>query len=107
VLSVALAQRAAQIADAVDEAEFLRLATGPILTREQRAFGAGERGAAAALDERDEALVDVLLDRLEVRHVLGLFRLEWIEHHLALARGVDGPLDAQPLQQAGGTEGGA
>src|ERR1700736_859298 len=75
-LSVALAQRAAQIADAVDEAELVRLATGPILAVEQVGFGAGGRGAAAALDERDEALVDVLLDCLEMRHVLGLLRLE-------------------------------
>src|ERR1700732_3953701 len=105
VLSVALAQRAAQITDAVDEAEILRLATGPILAVEQVGFRAGERGAAAALDERDEALMDVLLDCLEMRHVLGLLRLERVEHTLALAGGVDAPLDAEPLHQAVEAEG--
>src|SRR5262249_25213106 len=94
VLAVALAQDTAQIADAGDEAEFLRLAAGPIFAGEQGGFGTRERGAAAAFDERDEPLVDVLLDRLEVRHVLGLFGQERVEHHLALARGVDAPLDA-------------
>src|SRR5262245_66295206 len=54
----------AQIADAVGEAELGRLAAGPVLAGEQGFFGTLEPSAAAALDERDELLVDVLLPRL-------------------------------------------
>src|SRR4029077_9347594 len=103
-LAVALAQGAAQIPDPVDETQFLRLAAGPILAAEQVRFETGERGAATAFHEIDETAVNVLLDRLEVLHVLGLLGLERVEHHLAFASSVDAPLDAEALQQAVGAE---
>ena len=60
--------------------------------------------AAAFLDQRDEVLVDVLLDRLDALHVLRLLRQERIEHHLALAGGVEPALDAELFHQLGEAE---
>src|SRR5262249_48636103 len=78
-LAVALAQCSAQIADPVDEAHLLGLAAGPIFAAEEARLVAVEGSAAAAFHQIDKAPMNILLDRLEVRDVLGLLRLERVE----------------------------
>ena len=51
-----------------------------------------------------KARVDVLLDRLEARDVLGVLGQERIEHRLVGAGRIDAPLDADLLDQLGKAE---
>ena len=39
------------------------------------------------------------LKRFQPFHILRVLGLEWVEHRLVVARGVDAPLDAEPLDQ--------
>src|SRR5262249_60713982 len=94
VLAEALAQPRAQLAEPIDQAVAERRLGAPVLAREQGIFGAGQARAAALLDEADEGLVNLALDRLQVLDVFRPLGQERIEHHLLLARGVDAPLDA-------------
>src|SRR6476661_7340596 len=105
LVAEALAQCRAQVAEPVGKAKLDRVLRAPKLAGEQRLVGALEARAAPLLDQRDEALVDVLLDGLEAFDVLRLLGLERVEHHLALARAVDAPLDAEPVHQLGEAEG--
>ena len=57
--------------------------------------------SAALLYERDEALMNLLLDRLDPFHVVGLLRQKRIEHRFAIAGGVKPPLDADLLHEFG------
>src|SRR5579885_664650 len=100
-----LAQNAPQIADAIGEAEADRGLRSPKFSREQQRVLALEAAGTPFLHQRDEMRVDILLDGLQALDVFRLFRLEGIEHHLALARGVDAALDAELLHQLGKAEG--
>src|SRR5215469_17449537 len=95
VLAEALAQDRTQVAQPIDQTVAERRLGSPILAREQGIFRARQARAAAPLDEADEGLVDLALERLEVRDVVRVLRQEWIEHHLLLARRIDPPLDAE------------
>ena len=54
---------------------------------------------APFFDQSNEVLVDVFLDRLDAFDVLRFFRLKRIEHHFALAGGVEPALHAELLHQ--------
>ena len=70
-----------------------RLPAGPELAGEQVVASACDPRAPAFLHERDEVLVDDLLNFLEPRHLVGVFRLERVELELVLASGIDAALD--------------
>src|SRR5215217_1355993 len=94
-----LAHHRPEIAEAVDEAEFERLGTGPDRAGEERLPVALEPPAPAALDERHEHRVDLRLDALEARDVLRPFRAERVEHRLAGPGGMEAALDAEAVEQ--------
>src|SRR6185369_10995106 len=71
----------------------------PILAGEQYVLGSLEPRTAAAFDQRDEDGVDLALNRLEARHVIGIFGQERIQHRLVLARRIKPPFDADSLDQ--------
>jgi len=50
-------------------------------------------------------LVNFVLDRLQLLDVFRLLRQERIEHRLALARGIEPALDAEPFDQLGKAKG--
>src|SRR5262249_42882267 len=89
----------AQIAEAVDEAEFEGAPAGPELAAEQRLVIPFQAGAAAAANLCLEALVDVPLQSFEALYIFGILRPKWIEHRFAAASGVDTALDTYSLQQ--------
>src|SRR5580704_3694785 len=99
LVPVTAPQSRAQIAQAIDQAEALRRPTNPIFPGKQGGFWTGQLGPATRLDERDEALVDLVLHGFEPLHVVRLLRQERVEHHLVLARRVKPPLDANALDQ--------
>src|SRR5262249_61916621 len=101
------AQNRANVADPIGESELDRSLAGPVFAGKQRLVRAGERGAAARFHEQDEALMDFSLDRFQPLDILGLLRKEGIERHLALAGGVDPPLDAELFDQPVEAEGAA
>src|SRR5262249_44410974 len=84
----------AQIADAICKPERDGLFTRPIFTGEQLIVGALEFRAAAVLHQRDEDRMDLALDRLEPRDVIGVFGEEWIERRLVLACRIEPALHA-------------
>src|SRR4051794_19150656 len=65
-----LSQHAAQIPDGVGKAKFNRSAASPIFSRKQGIFGTGQARATARFHQRDEIIVDFLLDSLQTRHVV-------------------------------------
>ena len=67
-------------------------------------LGTGELRAAPRLHQIDEGPVDVLLDRLQPRHVFGILRQKRVEHRFVGARGVDAALDADLVDQLGESE---
>src|SRR5262249_19103857 len=95
VLSETFAQHRAQIADAISRSIRHGLRAHPILSREQGFFRARELVAAARLDERDEALVNLRLNGLEPINVLRVFWQERIERRFIFAGGVDAPFDSE------------
>ena len=99
LVAEARAQGRAQIADAVGEAERHGRFAGPVFAGEQEIVGALQPRAAALLHQRDEDRVDLALDRLQPRDVVGVFRQERIEHRLVLARRIEPALDADLLDQ--------
>src|SRR5207249_4535920 len=99
LVAITRTQRAAQIAERVNEPELKGAAAGPVLPGEQGFFWAVEL-APSRLHEPDEVLMDILLQRLEPLDILGLFRQERIEHRLALTGSIEPPLDAQFVQQS-------
>src|SRR4051812_871031 len=99
LLAETLAHHRPEIAEAVDEAEPLRLGAGPDRAGEERVPIAFEPPGPAALDERHEHRVDLRLDALEARDVLRPFRAERVEHRLAGACGMEAALDAEAVEQ--------
>src|SRR5207245_2666406 len=98
-------QRRAQISDAIRKTELGCLAAGPVFAGEQGLFGTLEPRSAAALDQRDELLVDFLLQRLEAVDVLRILRKERIEHGLVLAGNIKPALYSEFVHQLGKAEG--
>src|SRR5262249_6701087 len=80
---------------------------GPIFPGEQNVLAALEPAAATLLHQRDKDRMDLVLKRLDARNVVGIFRLEWIEHRLVLAGGIEPALDANLLDQFLKAEGAA
>src|ERR1700704_5144492 len=74
VVAEALAQHRAQVAEPVDQPVTQSRLCAPVFAREQGIFGPREARPPARLDEPDEGLVDLALDRLEARDVVGVLR---------------------------------
>ena len=94
LVAEALAQRGAQVTDAVNEAEFERPPPGPVFAGEQAVFRAAELVAAPRLHQRDEIVVDFPLQCLQALDVAGILRQERVEHGLVFARCIEPALDA-------------
>src|SRR5262249_6985728 len=82
------------------------LRAGPKRAREQLALFSLEFSLPARAHHLLEAFVHFLLQRLEMCGVARIFRLERIEHRLALARRVYATVDADLLDQLLETEAG-
>ena len=107
LLAVTPAQKAAQIVHPVRQAKRHGLFSIPIFPREQGRFLALQPVATPFLHQGNKSLVNILLDRLQAPHVVGIFRQEGIEHDLAFARGIHTAFDAELLDRLVEAEGGA
>src|SRR5581483_3470097 len=106
-LAVARAQRLADLAQPVDQAELERAPAEPGLAAEQLGLVGLQLGAAARAHQRFEVLVDLGLQPLQALDILRPLRREAVEQRLALARGVEPALDAELLDRAIEAEPGA
>src|SRR3546814_5873166 len=82
-LAEAVAQHLAQIAFGVGKAELDRLRAGPELAAEQLVLGRSQALAAAVAHHLLEHRVQVVLQRADARHVVGVLRPEGLEDGLA------------------------
>src|SRR5690606_26191897 len=86
-----------EMTDPVRDAVRDRLLAHPDLAGEE--VVSPEPRPAPATDMRDEVAMDLGLDALQPRHVLGALRPERIEQALVLAGGMDAALDAVPRDE--------
>src|SRR5690606_7593463 len=99
LLAEAVAQHTAQLTQGVGKTELDCLGAGPELAAEQLVLRRLQALAAAVAHHLFEDLVEIILQRLDARHVVRILRAEGIENRLALAGGVDAPLDAELFHQ--------
>src|SRR5260221_6895251 len=99
VLAEALTQERTHVAELINQPEILRGLGHPIFPGKHGIFRAREPFAPALADKPDEQAVDVLLDRLEARHVVLILGEERVQRRFVLARRVDAPFDAELLDR--------
>ena len=93
VLAEEGAHLAANVGEAVDQAELQRAPARPELSGEEILASVGNLPSAPLFDEIDEGRMHVTLQRLDPLNILRLLGEERIERVLALAGGIDAPLD--------------